>query len=174
MPKPRTHKPTVYLDTNIVSVLCYRGWSVSTAHQHLLTREWWDLERDRYDLRASRFTESELRAGEFDAQSEALAVVRRLRYLPFTSKVRSCGRQLLEAGLVPAGKTGDALQLAFATIHRMDYLLTWNYAHLANPNVQRRLTELCQRHDWRPPLLVSPETIPWAVYGQSIRRLDDA
>ena len=27
--------------------------------------------------------------------------------------------------------------LAIATIHKMDYLLTWNYAHMANPGCSR-------------------------------------
>ncbi len=34
---------------------------------------------------------------------------------------------------------GDALHLAVATFHKVDVLLTWNCAHLANPNKTGRL-----------------------------------
>jgi hypothetical protein len=65
------------------------------------------------------------------------------------------------------------VQLAFATVHGIDYLLTWNYAHLANLDTQGRLREINRRHGWRTPFLVSPETIPKVTLGQVIRRKAD-
>jgi hypothetical protein len=50
------------------------------------------------------------------------------------------------------------------------YLLTWNYAHLANPIAQAHLDTACRQAGWRAPLLVSPETIPRVALGQSIKR----
>ena len=102
-----------------------------------------------------------------------LTAVRRLTFLRETPEVKSCAALYLEIGLVPATKIGDAIQLAFATIHRVDYLLTWNHAHLENVDVQRRLNEVNRSRGWRSPLLVSPETIPWAALGQTIRRQDE-
>ena len=34
------------------------------------------------------------------------------------------------------------LQLALAALHEVDYLLSWNYAHMANPEVQKRVEAL--------------------------------
>ena len=62
--------------------------------------------------------------------------------------------------------------MAVAAAHEMDYLLTWNYAHLANPIAQERLREVCKRRKLRVPLLVSPESIPHVRLGQSIWRRD--
>lgn len=166
----RQRKPTIYLDSNILSVLCYRGTHTSSVHQHMVTKQWWETERSGFSMYGSAFTESELSAGEYPGQQEAIQLVRRLRYLPFNGDVRRCAEKLLEVHIAPPNKPGDATQLAFATIHRIDYILTWNYAHLANVHVQNRLNELCRRNGWRPPLLVSPENIPRAAYGQSIRR----
>jgi hypothetical protein len=61
---------------------------------------------------------------------------------------------LLQTRLIPETKPGDALQMAVSAAHEVDYLLTWNYAHLA----------------LRAPLVVSPETIPQVRFGQVIRR----
>ena len=72
--------------------------------------------------------------------------------------------------LVPPNKTGDAAHLAIAAAHRMDFLLTWNYAHMANPIVQTRFDAMCAAAGLVAPLLVSPESIPQVRFGQSIRR----
>jgi len=70
------------------------------------------------------------------------------------------------------GKPGDAYQLAFAVAYGMDYLLSWNQAHLANALTQVRLRELASERNWRCPLLVTPDTIPRAALGQALRRQD--
>lgn len=54
--------------------------------------------------------------------------------------------------------------------HGIDYLLTWNYAHLANPIAQGSLERICRSLRLRAPLLVSPESIPQVRFGQTIRR----
>jgi hypothetical protein len=163
-------KPTLYLDTNIVSMLHYRGAHAMARVQHQLTVDWWKYERGHFQLVASQWTEDELSDGYYSGQSAALAAVRRLRYLPRTADVLRCATCLTDAGVVPKTKLGDAIQLAFATIHRIDYLLTWNFAHLANVQVQHNMDALNRRQGWWSPLLVSPQTIPWASLGQEIGR----
>jgi predicted nucleic acid-binding protein len=167
-----TQRPTVYLDTNILSVLHYRGMNVATIHRQIVTRDWWDTERKLFRVLASAFTEGELRQGSYAGQESALKLVRRMHYLTFTSSVRVSARTLLDEKLIPAERPGDAVQLAFAIVHRVDYLLTWNYAHLANVDMQRRLSMLRRHHQWRIPRIVTPETIPRDSLGQSIWRKD--
>jgi hypothetical protein len=163
-------KPTVYLDTTIPSAYWYHGRNLLALARRQLTREWWDAERKHFALLVSSVTEAELREGEFPRQDECLKLIRRLPYLPITRATQTFAALLLEARIVPDSKPRDALQLAMASIHEVDYLLTWNYAHLANPVVQERLGKLCQRPRLRVPVLVSPETIPQVRWGQKIRR----
>lgn len=163
-------KPTVYLDTNIASAFWYEGSDVAMLSRRLRTREWWDLERCYFALWTSTFSEAELRAGVFPRQAECVKMVRRLRYLPATGRVRELTDEIIQRGLVPATKVGDAAQLAVATVHGMDFLLTWNYAHLANPIVQARLGTLCDELGLVAPLMVSPESIPQVRLGQSVQR----
>jgi len=166
------HKPTVYLDTTIISAYLYDGGDVASQARRLKTREWWDRERKHFSVWASGVTEQELRAGEFRRQDDCLTTVRRLRYLATTRDCQVLKDALLDEGVVPATKPLDALHMAIATAHGMDYLLTWNYAHLANPVAQRRLETLCAMRSLRAPLLVSPESIPSVRMGQDIRRRD--
>lgn len=80
--------------------------------------------------------------------------------------------RLLAARVVPETSPGDATQLAFATAHRVDYLLTWNRAHLVNAETQARLARFRAATGLRPPLVVSPENIPRVSLGEDIRRRD--
>lgn len=163
-------KPTVYLDTTIISAYWYDGTDLPSFARRLKTREWWDHESEHFTVWASGVTEKELRAGEFRRQDDCVNSVRRLRYLPTTRACQNLKDRLLHEGIVPVTKPLDALHMAIATAHGMDYLLTWNYAHLANPVAQRQLEVLCDAHELRAPLLVSPESIPSVRMGGIIRR----
>jgi hypothetical protein len=97
-------KPTVYLDTNIISELCYRGGNVPNLARQAKTREWWDTERRFFTVVTSGRTEDELAQGDYRDKAAALAAVRRLTFLTETSEVRRCAAVFLETGLVPAAK----------------------------------------------------------------------
>jgi hypothetical protein len=163
-------KPTVYLETSVISAYWYDGIDVAMLARRLHTREWWDLERRQFAMWSSAFSETELRAGTFPRQAECLRMVRRLRYLFVKTSVRDLVAEIIRRKIVPPTKTADAAHLAISTIHGIDYLLTWNYAHLANPVVQARLDQLCEAAERVAPLLVSPESIPQGRFGQSIGR----
>ena len=163
-------KPTVYLDTSVVSAYSYNGAAVSMLARRLHTREWWNFEREHFQVRTSAFAEAELREGVFRRQAHCLRMVRRQPYLSPGADVRELLDAIIDHGIVPANKSADAAHLAISTVHGIDYLLTWNYAHLANPAVQRRMEQLCESLHLTAPLLVSPESIPQVRFGQSIRR----
>ncbi len=163
-------KPTIYLDTNIVSALHYDGTDINGLARRMATRDWWDSERQWFELFGSIVTEQELAEGVYGNQPECVRFVRRLKYVPITTEVRGLAAVFLKDKLVPPNKPGDAAQLAMAVGHRLDYLLTWNYAHLANPATQTRGEAIVARLGYRMPWLVSPDSIPRASLGQTIRR----
>ena len=164
--------PTVYLDTSILSALHYKGGSFHGVYRATVTREWWEGERGNFRLYTSLLTLDELSAGRYNGQEAAVAAARRLPFLAWTKDVDARAQACLDAGLVPEGKAPDAIQLAFAVVYAVDYLLTWNHAHLANPQVQARLQEMTGRLGLRTPWVVTPDSIPKAAWGQTIRRKD--
>ena len=105
-------EPTVYLDTSIISAYWYEGADVTLLTRRLHTREWWQVERQHCILWAPAFVEAELRTGVFARQDECKRMVRRLRYLSITAAVTTVKDRLLECGLVPINKPGDAGHLA--------------------------------------------------------------
>lgn len=41
----------------------------------------------------------------------------------------------------------------------MEYLLTWNVKHLANPNKRLHLTAVCAEFGYRCPIIVRPDDL---------------
>ena len=67
--------------------------------------------------------------------------------------------ELLARGLFPANARADAHHLAVATCAEADYLLTWNYRHLANAQVLHRLEIFLGGHGLRLPRVCTPEEL---------------
>ena len=98
--------------------------------------------------------------GWFPNRDQALAMLSDLTVLEFTSEVVGLAGLLVTEKVMPAPAVeGDALHLAVAIIHQIEYLLTWNVRHLANPNKRTHLAVLCMRLGLAPPQLVTPDLL---------------
>src|SRR5690349_8653356 len=133
-------KPTVYLDTNIFSAYWYSGEDVTALARRTHTRGWWRLERRHFSLFVSTTTLNELRAGTYKRQTDCIRMGRAIPSLQLNSHARQLLEKLVKSRLIPDSKTGDLLQMAVSAAHQVDYLLTWNYAHLLTV----RITSSCE------------------------------
>ena len=55
-------------------------------------------------------------------------------------------------GLIP----DHAAHVAIATVHGMDYLLTWNCRHIVNAEIMRRLAKIAEGAGYSLPVLCTP------------------
>jgi predicted nucleic acid-binding protein len=150
-------KPTLYLETSVVSYLTARTSSdlVVTAHQKV-TQDWWSERREEFELRVSEFVLGEARAGHPEAAQKRLAVLAGIRLLEATPAVESLATALLAGGAVPAKARLDALHIAVASVHGMNYLLTWNFRHIANAERWVVIEAACQSMGLAMPRICSP------------------
>jgi hypothetical protein len=162
--------PSLYPDVNIFSSMTYHGRNQLLLSRKLETCEWWRAERKHFALVTSFLTEVELAQGIYLGQMEAIQIARRLPRLTKTGQVTRCAQAFLDSGSIPPNQEADAFHLAFASVHRIDYLLTWNHAHLANPNITKRFDEICIEQGGTLPLIVEPSSIPWSSMGKDVRR----
>jgi hypothetical protein len=63
---------------------------------------------------------------------------------------------LLNAGALPPKARVDALHVALAAIHRLQYLMTWNCRHLANAALWRRIEQVCKAAGYQTPTICTP------------------
>ena len=71
----------------------------------------------------------------------------------------SLARALVEKGPIPEKASVDALHIAIATVHGMDYLLTWNCKHIANAEMQTAVKRICRSAGYEPPVICTPEEL---------------
>lgn len=70
--------------------------------------------------------------------------------------VRNLSAQFLLRSNLPAKASDDAVYIAAATVHRLDYLLTWNCKHIANAQIQRKLAEVSLDFGYQLPVICTP------------------
>ena len=79
-------------------------------------------------------------AGDSDAATRRKAVVENLPLLTKEPEAVRLSSDLISQGLFPPNARADAVHLAISICAEMDYLLTWNYRHLANAIVLHHIS----------------------------------
>lgn len=150
---------SVYIETTVPSAYVTARTDPASLHWREQTRQWWSRQLPQYDACTSDAVLLELRQGNWPGQSEAVALVEALGRVRVNDEVTAVARRYVEERLVPAGLGGDATHLAAACVHGMDFLLTWNIRHLANPNKLDHLTVINRRLGLMTPQVVTPEML---------------
>jgi hypothetical protein len=150
----------VYVETSIVSYLTARPSKdlIIAAHQQL-TREWWDKRRAAFDLYASQIVIQESSGGETVMSQKRLEALDGIPLLGINQEAVALARAFVEKGPIPEKARIDALHIALATTHGMDYLLTWNCKHIANAEMRTGVAKVCREAGFEPPVICTPEEL---------------
>lgn len=153
-------KPTVYVETSIVSYLTAVGSRdlVHAAHQQL-TRSWWDSRGD-FTLVASQAVIEEASAGDPGAAARRLDALRGIPLLNLSDQAVQLATSLIRDGGLPPKARVDAFHVAIATVHGVDYLLTWNCRHIANASLRGKIESICRAARYQPPVICTPLELP--------------
>ena len=106
-------------------------------------------------------TETLNEAGEGDPAmaKERLDLLKDMRILPVTESVAGLARMLIASGLVLTIASPDAVHIALASVHQIDFLVTWNFKHIANPHTRERMRTRINDAGFRMPVMCSPEEL---------------
>jgi len=124
------------------------------------SNEWWETQSGKHELFVSDEVVAELADPAFPGRESALDMLRGLTLVELSSEVRGLAEVLVREKLMPApAVSGDAIHVAAATWHRLDYVLTWNVQHMANPNKRTHFATICLRLGLVPPQIVTPDLL---------------
>lgn len=151
--------PSVYIETTVPSYLCESRKTAQAVAWRAVTRDWWDCCRSGYELNTSRFVLAELSRAPATKARSALAILEGIRVLDEPSGLSEVVEYYIGHRLMPAEAGGDAVHLALASMHSIDFLLTWNCRHLANANKIQHLTVLNARLGLHVPVITTPLTL---------------
>jgi hypothetical protein len=148
---------TVYIETSIPSYLTARpSADVRAAAWQQITYQWWNEERRKYDIFISGLVIAEVLEGHSDAVNRRLKSLENISELSIDQEMGEFAKVLITGGGIPASSEADALHVAIASIHRIDYLLTWNCRHINNASTKPIIRKLCAEAGYICPEICTP------------------
>jgi len=155
-------KKTVYIETSVVSYLTARPTAnLLAAAWQKVTLDWWETRRSRFGLFTSEITVQEAGRGDQAARAKRLESLADIPLLPITDEVGPLATALVRGAILPEKALNDALHVAVASVHGVDYLLTWNYRHLDNAETKPAIRDTCVQHGHASPEICTP----WELMG---------
>jgi hypothetical protein len=153
-------KPRVYIETTIISYLAARPSRdlIIAGHQQI-THEWWQTARDNFALVTSQLVAREVGAGDPEAAEARLAYLAPLTLLEITEEAVALAQRLVQVRAIPEEFPEDALHVAVAVVNGINYLLTWNYKHLANASMRSRIEATCREVGYEAAVICTPEEL---------------
>jgi hypothetical protein len=153
-------KPRVYLETSVIGYLTSRLQRdvVVLGHQEI-TRDWWERRRSLFDVFTSQVVVIEAERGDPTAVAERREFLRQTIPLAASAAAEALVPELLKATGLPSKVFADMSHIALATVHGMDFLLTWNCRHIANASILRRVEKICRERGYEPPVICTPEEL---------------
>lgn len=150
----------VYLETSIISYLTARPSRniVAAAHQAKV-RDWWDKRRSSFDLYTSQLVHREAARGDARAAQLRLNRLEGIPLLEITRDVESLAAKILERHHLPPDAANDAVHIATAAIHGMDFLLSLNFRHIVNAELIRPISDLCEALGVHSATICTPEEL---------------
>ena len=148
---------SLYLDTSIIGYLTIRpSTNLITASNSIITQSWWDTRRQNFTLYISEVVLEELARGDQEIATKRLDLINELPLLELNETVEELAQQFLTKSNLPPKASDDALHIALATIYKVDYLLTWNCKHIANAQIQKKLSQISIQSGYELPTICTP------------------
>lgn len=153
-------KPKIYLETSVVSYLTSRpSRDLIVAANQQITQEWWQVRRIGFELYVSQLVIQEAGAGDPNAAQQRLAIIAEMPLLELDEEALFFAERLVQDGPLPQQAVEDALHIAVATLNGIDYLLTWNFKHLANATIRYKIEQICRQLGYEPPIICTPQEL---------------
>ena len=153
-------KPKAYIETTIVSYLSAQpSRDVVIAGHQQITRDWWQMAAERFELVASQLVADEANAGDPSAASRRLAALESVRFLDATDDALALAQELIRSGAISETSPEDAAHIAIAVVNGVEYIVTWNCRHIANAALRSKIERVCRDGGYEPAIICTPDEL---------------
>ena len=153
-------KYTVYIETTIFSYLTSRpSRNLVAAAWQQVTSDWWDNQKDKFELYISELVVVEAERGDSKAAAKRLERLQDIPVLSITDETILFADKLIKKGAIPLKAADDAMHIALAAVHGVDYLLTWNCRHIDNAEVKPLIRKICENFGYAYPEICTPQEL---------------
>ena len=153
-------KPTVYVETTVIGHLVGRVLNDPVvAGRQMATRNWRPIATSTYRLFVSRLVVDECSAGADNAALERLTVIDSLEFVSASAEADKLAAALIAGHAIPKTEPRDAAHISLAAIHGIEYLVTWNFKHIANAMTRIAIESICRETGHEPPIICTPDEL---------------
>ena len=146
-------KKSIYLETSVVGAYLDND----EPFRRDLTIRWWEHELGSYEPFVSLLVQRELERMPEARRNSYLRLVERLPRLEIADEASILAEGYISRGIFHRKYIGDALHVALASYHKIDFLVTWNFGYLANVHRQARVRLFNTAAGFFVPSIVTPE-----------------
>jgi predicted nucleic acid-binding protein len=146
-------KQSLYLETSVIGAYLDNG----EPFRRDLTIRWWEHELPEYRAVISPLVIRELERVPEPHKTGYLNLLRPLELLDLPDEAAIIADGYISRGIFHRKYIADALHVALASFHKIDYLVTWNFGHLANVRRQARIRLFNTTAGFFVPMIVTPE-----------------
>jgi predicted nucleic acid-binding protein len=146
-------KQSLYLETSVVGAYLDNG----EPFRRDLTIRWWEHELSEYQTFVSPLVRRELERVPEPHRTGYLKLIEPLKNLELVEEALILAEGYISRGIFHRKYLADALHVALASVHKIDYLVTWNFGHLANVRKQARIRVFNVSAGFFVPMIVTPE-----------------
>ncbi|OGJ84491.1 MAG: hypothetical protein A2268_10890 [Candidatus Raymondbacteria bacterium RifOxyA12_full_50_37] len=150
----------VYIESTVISYFTARPSSLIEVRAHqLITKRWWKKAIIKLVPCVSAFVLTEISKGDPAAAQKRLASVKTFTILGANSVTDNLAKTYFKKLNLPSKAWYDALHLACATLNGVEYLVTWNFTHLANAHLRHMVEDINASRDLETPVICTPEEL---------------
>src|SRR5258708_11781840 len=146
-------KPSTYLEASVIGACLDNG----EPFRRDLTIRWWEHELSEYRAVISPLVKRELERIAEPHRTAYLNLIRDLEQVDLPEEAAILAEGYVSRGIFHRKYMADALHVAVASYHKIDYLVTWNFGHLANVRRQARIRLFNAAAGFFLPIIVTPE-----------------
>jgi predicted nucleic acid-binding protein len=153
-------KPKIYVETSVLSYLAAPpSKDPVTAGRQVVTGRWWRSAQARYTLMGSEVVREECERGDAKLAERRRELLADVQLFPIRAKMVEVARFLVVPAALPELAAVDALHIAAAAVEQCEYLLTWNFRHIANARIRREVESILARHGYSKTTICTPEEL---------------
>jgi predicted nucleic acid-binding protein len=146
-------KLSLYLETSVIGAYLDNG----DPFRRDLTMRWFERELSEYSPFTSLLVRREIERIEEPHRTGYLNLLGGLHDLELVDEVAILAEGYISRGIFHRKFMADAVHVALASFHKIDYLVTWNFGHLANVRKQARIRMFNTAAGFFSPQIVTPE-----------------
>ncbi|MBA3350994.1 MAG: PIN domain-containing protein [Blastocatellia bacterium] len=146
-------KLSLYLETSVIGAYLDAG----DPFRRDLTIRWFEHELSEYRACTSILVQRELERVSEPHRTGYMNIIKPLERVEFSDEAAILAEGYVSRGIFHRKFMADAFHVALASIHKIDYLVTWNFGHLANVRKQARIRLFNTAAGFFSPTIVTPE-----------------